>query len=78
MTKCELPTKGGIKLDSQFKIDDCTHIKDLKLLRKSLFEKTETSTKIVNLMINDSPIEEPAAVYAQNKLAISIVEKGME
>lgn len=51
------------------------NIKELKELRKSLYESDETSHVLVNLSVNKDDDEDSVDVIAQNKLAISVIER---
>ena len=51
------------------------NIKELKELRKSLYESDEASHVLVNLSVNKDDDEDSVDVFAQNKLAISVIER---
>ena len=75
MTRYEMSLHGEIGLENELKRCGSISVKELKELRKALFENEEQSIGFINLSIGKENDENSNEIYAQNKLAISVIEK---
>lgn len=75
MTRCELIIRGEIDLKNVSKGSGSVNVKNLKELRKALYESDEALSGLVNLSVKHDDDENPVDVIAQNKLAISVIER---
>ena len=76
MTRCELNLRGEIDLKNESNGSGSVSVKNLKELRKALYESDEALSGLVNLSVkHDDDDENPIDVIAQNKLAISVIER---
>lgn len=75
MTRCELTLRGEIDLKNESNGSGSVNVKNLKELRKALYESDEALNGLVNLSVKHDDDENPVDVIAQNKLAISVIER---